>query len=190
MGRGRPLYRDQVTKDLLEARSGRLQYSLVQDLARQLHLEPDPIKVASYLIWRLNWIHPFGGGNGRTSRALAELSLRVRLANELPGKTTLPEQIVKNRRGRSTRVNAPSLGVSLTVVGVRPILEVRPIFEFVVRPGTDGRVRWTPYRITGSELSMVSPESGGSCHSLSILIEIRSTMLHAAYCRQLTSVRG
>ena len=31
----------------------------------------DPIQVAAYLLWRVNWIHPFGGGNGRTSRALA-----------------------------------------------------------------------------------------------------------------------
>jgi Fic family protein len=28
-----------------------------------------PLHVASYLMWRLNWIHPFCEGNGRTSRA-------------------------------------------------------------------------------------------------------------------------
>jgi Fic family protein len=26
---------------------------------------------AAYALWRFNWIHPFAGGNGRTSRALA-----------------------------------------------------------------------------------------------------------------------
>jgi len=59
--------------------------------------EWDPIQVAAYLLWRLNWIHPFGGGNGRTSRALAELSLRIGLDHTLPGKPTLTEQIVDNR---------------------------------------------------------------------------------------------
>lgn len=28
---------------------------------------------AAYALWRLNWIHPFRGGNGRTSRCLAYL---------------------------------------------------------------------------------------------------------------------
>jgi Fic family protein len=59
--------------------------------------EWDPVQVAAYLLWRVNWIHPFGGGNGRTSRALAELSLRVRLNHKLPGKTTLTEQIDDDR---------------------------------------------------------------------------------------------
>lgn len=29
-----------------------------------------PLKAAAYALWRLNWIHPFAQGNGRTSRAL------------------------------------------------------------------------------------------------------------------------
>jgi Fic family protein len=38
-----------------------------------------PIRTAAYLLWRLNWIHPFAGGNGRTSRAIAYLALCVGL---------------------------------------------------------------------------------------------------------------
>ena len=30
---------------------------------------------AAYALWRFNWIHPFRGGNGRTSRAIAYLIL-------------------------------------------------------------------------------------------------------------------
>src|SRR5712672_448188 len=30
--------------------------------------ESTPLHLAAYLMWRLNWIHPFADGNGRTSR--------------------------------------------------------------------------------------------------------------------------
>jgi hypothetical protein len=33
--------------------------------------ESTPIHLASYLMWRLNWIHPFADGNGRTSRIIS-----------------------------------------------------------------------------------------------------------------------
>jgi len=48
-------------------------------------------------MWRLNWIHLFTDGNGRTSRAVSYLVLCVRLKTLLPGKLTIPEQIEKNR---------------------------------------------------------------------------------------------
>lgn len=41
--------------------------------------EKSPIHLASYLLWRLNWIHPFVDGNGRTARALSYLVLCIRL---------------------------------------------------------------------------------------------------------------
>ena len=44
-------------------------------------------------MWRLNWIHPFTDGNGRTSRALSYLVLCVRLGYLIPGTNTIPEQI-------------------------------------------------------------------------------------------------
>ncbi len=56
------------------------------------------IHAAAYVMWRLNWIHPFGGGNGRTSRAVSYLTLCVRVGGILlPGRPTIPEQIVANR---------------------------------------------------------------------------------------------
>lgn len=48
-------------------------------------------------MWRLNWIHPFSDGNGRTSRAASYLVLCVRAGLELPGDKTIPEQIVENK---------------------------------------------------------------------------------------------
>jgi hypothetical protein len=52
-----------------------------------------PLHTAAYLMWRLTWIHPFGGGNGRTARAVAYYALCVRLGCVLPGRPTIPEQI-------------------------------------------------------------------------------------------------
>ncbi len=55
-----------------------------------------PIRLAAYAMWRLNWIHPFTEGNGRTSRAVSYLVLCLRLRALLPGKFTIPEQIEQN----------------------------------------------------------------------------------------------
>jgi hypothetical protein len=56
------------------------------------------IHVASYLMWRVNWIHPFNGGNGRTSRAASYLALCIGLGMVLPGSPTIPDQIVADRQ--------------------------------------------------------------------------------------------
>jgi Fic family protein len=52
-----------------------------------------PIHLAAYTLWRLNWIHPFVDGNGRTARATSFLVLCIRLGYRLPGTNTVPEQI-------------------------------------------------------------------------------------------------
>jgi Fic family protein len=56
-----------------------------------------PIHLAAYVMWRLNWIHPFADGNGRTSRILAYVVLSIRAGFVLPGTPTVPDQIVDNR---------------------------------------------------------------------------------------------
>jgi Fic family protein len=59
--------------------------------------ESSPIHLASYLMWRLNWIHPFADGNGRTSRIISYVVLSIRAGVMLPGTPTIPDQIVDNR---------------------------------------------------------------------------------------------
>ncbi len=54
--------------------------------------------VSAYLMWRLNWIHPFADGNGRTSRAISYLALCCGLELELPGIVTVPDLIVDNKK--------------------------------------------------------------------------------------------
>jgi Fic family protein len=56
-----------------------------------------PVHLASYVMWKLNWIHPFTDGNGRTSRAASYLVLCLRTGYLLPGKNTIPDQIAHQR---------------------------------------------------------------------------------------------
>ena len=55
------------------------------------------VHLASYVMWRINWIHPFFGGNGQTARAASYLVLCCRLGFPLPGNKTIPELIIANR---------------------------------------------------------------------------------------------
>lgn len=57
----------------------------------------DALHLAAYVMWRLNWIHPFRDGNGRTSRAVSYLVLTVRLRQILGGQPTIADQIVDNK---------------------------------------------------------------------------------------------
>jgi Fic family protein len=56
-----------------------------------------PLHLASYALWKLNWIHPFTDGNGRTARAFSYLLLCIRLGYRLPGSRTIPAQIARNK---------------------------------------------------------------------------------------------
>ena len=57
----------------------------------------DLIHLSAFVMWRLNWIHPFQNGNGRTSRAAAYLTLCAHHGNLLPPKNSIIAQIVKDR---------------------------------------------------------------------------------------------
>ena len=48
-------------------------------------------------MWRLNWIHPFDDGNGRTSRAVSYLVMCLRLGYRPPGQPTIPEMIKRHQ---------------------------------------------------------------------------------------------
>lgn len=57
----------------------------------------DPVVLAAYVLWRLNYVHPFINGNGRTARAAAYFVICVALGGWLPGEIILPELIKRNR---------------------------------------------------------------------------------------------
>lgn len=56
------------------------------------------IHLCAYVMWRLNWIHPFTDGNGRTSRALSYFILCAKTGYRLPGHNTMPEQIASDKQ--------------------------------------------------------------------------------------------
>ena len=55
-------------------------------------------ELAAYGLWRLNWIHPFIEGNGRTDRAACYYLLCVRSGGLLGGRKIVPERIRENRQ--------------------------------------------------------------------------------------------
>lgn len=59
--------------------------------------EQKALHLCAYVMWRLNWIHPFTDGNGRTSRALSYFVLCARIGYRLPGYETVPEQIAADK---------------------------------------------------------------------------------------------
>lgn len=54
--------------------------------------------LAAYVMWRVNWIHPFSDGNGRTSRLAAYIVLCARIGYILPGSATVPAMIAESKR--------------------------------------------------------------------------------------------
>lgn len=59
--------------------------------------DASPLHLAAYAMWRLNWIHPFTNGNGRTSRVVSYLLLSAKLGVVLPGAPTIPEMIASDK---------------------------------------------------------------------------------------------
>ncbi len=56
-----------------------------------------PTHLAAYGLWRLNWVHPFIEGNGRTARAACYYLLCVRTGVLLSGQKIVPERIRETR---------------------------------------------------------------------------------------------
>ncbi|MDP9053569.1 MAG: Fic family protein [Acidobacteriota bacterium] len=74
---------------------------LVEDLCEYVNsgwAERSALHLAAYVLWRLNWIHPFTDGNGRTSRAASYMVMCCKLGYVLPGKQTIPDQISENKQ--------------------------------------------------------------------------------------------
>lgn len=53
----------------------------------------DPIFLAAFVLWKLNHIHPFINGNGRTARVLCHFVLCMKFGRWLEGAPQLPELI-------------------------------------------------------------------------------------------------
>ncbi|MBB5046435.1 fido (protein-threonine AMPylation protein) [Rhodopseudomonas rhenobacensis] len=71
----------------------------VEDFCEYINSNRDrsAIHLAAYALWRLNWIHPFADGNGRTARIVSYMLLCQGLGYRIPGSRTIPEQISENK---------------------------------------------------------------------------------------------
>ncbi|MEQ1537869.1 MAG: Fic family protein [Sphingorhabdus sp.] len=58
----------------------------------------NPMVLPAYVLWRMNWIHPFVEGNGRTARAACYYLICLKYGGLLPGKKIVPERIRENRK--------------------------------------------------------------------------------------------
>ena len=56
----------------------------------------DPILLGAYILWRLNYIHPFENGNGRTARAACYFAICSSVGGWLPGSPILPSRLKLN----------------------------------------------------------------------------------------------
>jgi Fic family protein len=57
-----------------------------------------PLILPAFALWRLNWIHPFIEGNGRTARATCYYLISLKQGRRLPGTRTVAERIRDNRQ--------------------------------------------------------------------------------------------
>lgn len=57
----------------------------------------DPVTLAAFVLWKLNHIHPFVNGNGRTARVTAYAVLCLKSGGWLPGEKLLPERLQERR---------------------------------------------------------------------------------------------
>lgn len=74
---------------------------LVEDMCDYVNSQgprASAVHLAAYVMWRLNWIHPFPDGNGRTTRAASYLVLCARLGYAVPGTRSIPEIIAANKK--------------------------------------------------------------------------------------------
>jgi Fic family protein len=67
------------------------------EYVNQYFAERSAIHLAAYVMWRINWVHPFDDGNGRTARAASYLVLCAKLGYRLPGRKSLIDLIVGNK---------------------------------------------------------------------------------------------
>ena len=73
---------------------------LVENLCDYVNREwqRSAVHLSAYALWRMNWIHPFVDGNGRTARAVSYLVVCARVGCLLSGTNTIPEQISANKK--------------------------------------------------------------------------------------------
>ena len=74
--------------------------TLMDDFLNRVNLlwyRAEPVTLGAFVLWRLNWIHPFVNGNGRTARAACYFVICVKQGTWLAGNPILPELLRVHR---------------------------------------------------------------------------------------------
>jgi Fic family protein len=95
------------------------------------------IHLTAYALWRLNWIHPFTDGNGRTARAVAYLLLCIRLGYRLPGTKTIPALIAADKDPYYAALEAADAGDLSELEKLLAALLAKQLYD-VHRVATEG----------------------------------------------------
>lgn len=104
--------------------------SLVSDLVSELNNlgeDASALDRAALALWRLNWIHPFAGGNGRTARALAYMVLCLDMRLVPPGLPQFPTVIYDNRAAYVKALKIADAGFETT--GMPALQELSAIVD-------------------------------------------------------------
>ena len=86
----------------------------------------DALDAAAFALWRINWIHPFKNGNGRTARSFAYCCLCARLGVVLPGAPTITDQIMTTRQDYEAAIR---VGDAAEVNGGRDLSAMRAYLD-------------------------------------------------------------
>lgn len=86
----------------------------------------DPVALAAFVLWKLNFIHPFVNGNGRTARVACYFVLCCKIGEWLGGDVLLPELL---RQNRPEYVNA----LKAVDASLQHGFDLSPLHELMVR---------------------------------------------------------
>lgn len=70
----------------------------ISTLQENWGIQDHPTLLPAYALWRMNWIHPFIEGNGRTARAACYYLICLKAGGLLPGRKIVPERIREDRQ--------------------------------------------------------------------------------------------
>jgi Fic family protein len=104
--------------------------TLVSDLVAKLNAERESVPAldrAGYALWRINWIHPFAGGNGRTARAVSYSVICIDIGVVPPGTRQFPAVIYDKRDAYVEALKRAD--ASELTTGTPDLADVRQIIE-------------------------------------------------------------
>lgn len=91
----------------------------------------DAVDVAAFALWRINWVHPFKNGNGRTARAFAYTCVCLKFGEMLPGSVTMIDLITRSRDAYEAALGHADQTFSQT--GTADLLPLRNYVDQLIR---------------------------------------------------------